>query len=91
MRRVKVRVSGIVQGVGFRFSARWKARELGIKGYAKNLADGKVEVVAEGKDEKVEAFLNWCKKGPPGAHVDSVEVIEEIPTGEFHDFEIKYW
>lgn len=79
-------VSGRVQGVLFRQYARAKALELGLTGFAKNLIDGKVEIVIEGPKEKLKEFVIWVRKGPTLARVESVEIAEEEHTGEFEDF-----
>ena len=67
-------ISGRVQGVFFRYSARNRADELGLTGYAKNLYDGRVEIVAEGDERRLKSFLAWARQGPPGAYVEGVEV-----------------
>ena len=87
--RVHIIVSGRVQGVLYRRFAQAKARELGITGWAHNLIDGKVGLVAEGEKEKVEQFAEWCRQGPPLAKVENVEVTFEEYTGEFKDFDIR--
>jgi acylphosphatase len=66
-------VSGKVQGVFFRASTREQALKLGLSGHAINLADGRVEVVAEGAGEAVEALASWLRRGPLMARVESVE------------------
>lgn len=66
-------VSGRVQGVGFRASARHRALELGLTGYARNLADGRVEAFVQGAERDIEAFANWLQVGPPLARVDYVQ------------------
>ncbi|GLQ97064.1 acylphosphatase [Dyella mobilis] len=65
-------ISGKVQGVFFRASAREEAVRLGLSGYARNLADGRVEVVADGPAEAVQELERWLWQGPPAAHVDEV-------------------
>ena len=80
-RRVHVLVAGRVQGVWFRASARERALALGLYGDACNLADGRVEVHAEGTPEAIDSFLTWCAEGPSGARVDSVEVEDQEPVG----------
>jgi acylphosphatase len=72
-------VSGRVQGVYFRASTRERARELGVTGYAKNLADGRVEVVACGEPRAVGQLCEWLWIGPPGANVTAVETVEITP------------
>lgn len=69
-------VSGRVQGVFYRASTRQKATELGCSGYARNLSDGRVEVLAVGEPQAVHALLEWLWHGPPAAHVKQVEVLE---------------
>ncbi len=89
-KRAHVLVFGIVQGVGFRASAQRKARELGLTGFVRNLEDGSVEIMAEGDERKLSEFLEWAKKGPPGAHVEKIEIKFLNPEGKFKTFEIKY-
>ena len=66
-------VEGHVQGVFFRASAREQARHLGVRGYARNLHDGRVEVLAVGDVQAVERLGEWLKHGPPRARVDRIE------------------
>jgi acylphosphatase len=74
-------VSGRVQGVWYRGSCRDVARTLGVAGWARNLPDGRVEVVAEGPEDAVEQLVAWCKQGPPAAEVLAVEELCERPQG----------
>jgi len=69
-------VSGRVQGVYYRASARQQAMRLGVHGHARNLADGRVEVLAIGSTEATQALIDWLWQGPPAAAVTSVEVNE---------------
>jgi len=89
--RAHVFVSGRVQGVFFRSETRHEARLHGVKGWVRNLPDGRVEAVFEGEEEAVERLIEFCRRGPPGARVTKVEVKWENYTGEFRDFEIKYF
>jgi len=66
-------VAGRVQGVFYRASTRARAQSLGVTGYARNLADGRVEVLACGSPEAVQALCDWLWEGPPAAHVTAVE------------------
>jgi acylphosphatase len=75
-------VSGHVQGVFVRASARDRARSLGVAGRARNLPDGTVEAVFEGERERVESMVAWCRRGPSGTLVDDVTVTWEEPRGE---------
>lgn len=81
-------VSGRVQGVFYRASTRERAQQLGCRGYARNLADGRVEVLAVGEPAAVGALIQWLWCGPPAAHVQDVECTEvalgdlgELPGG----------
>jgi acylphosphatase len=72
-------ISGRVQGVGFRAATRRRALQLGLVGHARNLPDGRVEVVAAGAPEAVDALVRWLAEGPPLSRVDAVE--EAGPVG----------
>ena len=83
-------VSGKVQGVGFRIRTRFRAANLDLKGWVKNLEDGRVEILAEGEEEKIKELLNWIKSQPAFSRVENVE-IKELPfSGKYHNFEIRY-
>jgi len=88
MKRVHVHVAGRVQGVWYRASAARKASELGLTGWVRNLPDGRVELVAEGNAETVDALLSWCRRGPPLARVAGLDVREMAVTGEFVEFAV---
>lgn len=81
MRRVRVYISGHVQGVFFRASCADLAEEHGLSGWIRNVAGGDVEAVFEGTDSAVEQMLTWCREGPPLARVDRVGSVDEAPTG----------
>lgn len=85
-----VLVSGIVQGVFYRDWINKKAKKLGITGFVKNEAGGRVLTVAEGGEEKLKEFVKWVKKGPLLAQVEKIEVEWGKAKGEFTDFEILY-
>jgi len=89
MRRVKILVSGRVQGVYFRMFTQNKAKHFDIKGGAKNLPDGRVEIIAEGVHYSIESFIKWCHRGPITARVDNVEIIELESDEALTSFEIK--
>ncbi|HQR29464.1 MAG TPA: acylphosphatase [Anaeromyxobacteraceae bacterium] len=86
--RARARVTGIVQGVWYRQSTADEARRLGLSGTVRNLPDGAVEVLAEGTREAVEALLAWCRRGPPAARVEAVEVAWETPAGDEAPFAV---
>ncbi|MGO1462301.1 MAG: acylphosphatase [Marinobacter sp.] len=89
VKRWKLIISGRVQGVSYRASAEAQANELGILGYARNLADGRVEIVAEGNDRQLSELESWCREGSPAATVSSVDAEEQEATGEFTGFGIR--
>lgn len=84
--RAVVVFHGRVQGVYFRSHCEEKARELGLDGYVTNRWDGSVEAVFEGDRSVIEECIEWNKTSQPYAHVESVDVTWEAPTGEFRGF-----
>ena len=90
MKRVRVYIDGLVQGVFFRGATRRAAADLNLTGWVRNMEDGRVEVVLEGEDSDVEKMIAWCKVGPPSAKVEKVTTTEEHYTGGFPDFSIKH-
>jgi acylphosphatase len=86
--RARVYIFGNVQGVGFRFSARIKARSLGLTGWIKNSLDY-IEAVFEGEKKSVDQMIEWCKNGPSTARVEDIKVDYKDYKGEFETFEIK--
>ncbi|RLE93840.1 MAG: acylphosphatase [Thermoprotei archaeon] len=91
MVRAHLFISGRVQGVFFRANMRRVAREHGVKGWVRNLPDGRVEAVLEGPEDAVKKVIEWAHRGPPLARVERVEVHWEEYKGEFNDFSIRYW
>jgi len=86
--RAHVYVSGRVQGVFFRAETVEVAVRLGLTGWVRNLPDGRVEAVFEGERSDVEKAVEFCRRGPPGAHVRSLELKWEEWKGEFLDFRV---
>ncbi|MGE5660342.1 MAG: acylphosphatase [Actinomycetota bacterium] len=86
--RVHVLISGVVQGVGYRYATMNQARYLGLHGWVRNLPDGRVEAVFEGHKEAVEGMIRWCHQGPIGAVVKGVAVEYQEPEGD-RSFEIR--
>lgn len=89
MKCIHLIASGKVQGVFFRDSTRRKAQELGLNGYARNLSDGSVEVVAEGPEEKVNELINFIKNNPGHSKVKEIK-INHKELENFNGFEIKF-
>lgn len=85
----KIRVTGLVQGVGFRWSAAKEARNRGINGFVKNLSNGSVYIEAEGSREQLNAYVEWCKKGPDFGFVETVNV-DSFPPLNYSDFRIEH-
>ena len=79
LEQIQILVSGQVQGVGFRYAASDAARAMELKGWVRNLIDGKVEILAEGDSDSITQFIKWCHAGPAMAAVTNVEVQERKP------------
>ncbi len=90
MKRYHLYVEGIVQGVGFRWYARRIGNYVGVSGWVKNLPDGRVEIIVEGEEVKIERFLKELKEGYLGENIRNIEKFEEEYKGEFKSFEIKF-
>jgi acylphosphatase len=89
VKRVRIYISGLVQGVFYRANVQIEAQRLKVTGYVRNLLDGRVEAVIEGEDICVNKMIQWCEVGPKYARVDKVEVVNEQYRGEFNDFFIR--
>lgn len=77
-----IRITGNVQGVFFRAESKKIALKLGLCGWVRNVEDGSVEIHAEGSEEALLTFMEWCHEGPPAARVDIVEVLDALEEGE---------
>jgi acylphosphatase len=86
--RATVIVSGRVQGVAFRYHTRKTAAAHALTGWVRNNPDGTVEAVFEGREEAVAALVEWCRRGPAMARVDSVETTWSAATGAFDAFTV---
>ncbi|MFC1624589.1 acylphosphatase [Candidatus Omnitrophota bacterium] len=89
-KRVHVFYSGHVQGVGFRYTAHSIASRLGLCGWAKNLRDGRVEVVCEGEEKKLKMFLDSMVNEFPEHYIMDADVAWKEPTREFNGFSISF-
>jgi acylphosphatase len=89
LKRMHVLVKGTVQGVYYRYNALKKAEEYHLTGWARNKADGGVEILCEGTEESINKMVRWCKMGPVRADVKEVQTTWEQYTGEFNVFEIR--
>jgi acylphosphatase len=88
--RAHVLVSGRVQGVFFRSETRYEAKKRRVKGWVRNLPDGRVEAIFEGEQGSVKELVEFCRRGPSGARITGIDVVWEDYTGKFEDFEIRY-
>jgi len=88
--RAHLIITGMVQGVMFRYSTQDEAERLGLTGWVRNRRDGTVEAVAEGEKKKAEQLVEWCHHGPPHARVTRVDVDWAEPTHEFEGFKIAW-
>ena len=88
--RAHVIFRGKVQGVFFRANTEGRARELGLKGWVRNLPDGSVESVFEGPREAIKKAIEWCKSSQPRARVTDADIDWEDYRGEFSSFEVRY-
>jgi len=88
--RAELRISGLVQGVFYRGSAQDEAERLGLVGEIRNLPDGDVQAIVEGPKEKVEEFIAWCRRGPPSARVEEVQVKWAPAQGGFRAFRVTH-
>jgi acylphosphatase len=90
MVRAHVLVSGRVQGIFFRSETSYEAKKRGVKGWIRNLEDGRVEAIFEGEEKRVKELIEFCRHGPPGAKVTNVDATWENYKSEFRNFEIRY-
>lgn len=88
MKTVQIKVSGKVQGVGFRYYTQKKAQEFNIKGFVQNKPNGSVYIEAEGRDVDVDTFADWCARGPEWSRVSQI-VKSEMPPIGFKNFEVR--
>lgn len=89
MTRVRLIVLGRVQGVGFRYAARDAASECGVAGWVRNLADGTVEIVAQGPADAVARMTAWAERGPRHSSVERVAVERQTPEAGLLEFDIR--
>ena len=89
-KRIHIFVTGRVQGVFFRQSTKVMAIKNNVKGWVRNLDDGRVEIVAQGETQDIDNLAHWCKTGPANSRVDEFELSEENISDEFETFEVRY-
>jgi len=86
--RKRIRLHGRVQGVGFRYFAAGTARRMGVVGTVATRPDGTVEALAQGDEKKVRSFIDRLREGPPASRVECVDIEDEPPATDLHEFEI---
>ena len=89
MVRAHLFISGIVQGVGYRYTCHREAASRGLKGWVRNLPDGRVEAVLQGLKEDVEGMIKWCYRGPSEARVSNIDVAYEEAKDDLEIFGIR--
>ena len=89
MVRARLTISGIVQGVGYRYYCRREAQGRGLSGWVRNLPDGRVEAVLQGDRRQVEDMIRWCYRGPAEARVTDICVLYEEAADDPKDFGIR--
>ncbi len=87
--RYVIKVTGRVQGVGFRYSTLNEAKKLGLTGYVKNMPDGSVKIEAEGTEDQLDALVEWCRSESGPGYVDSLTFDTSSPAG-YDEFRVKY-
>jgi acylphosphatase len=90
MHAKRLLVSGIVQGVGFRYFVRRAARALGLRGWVRNLRDGRVEAIAAGPEDALRQLIEQVRSGPGGAHVTGLETGDAVLEPGVEEFEIRH-
>ena len=90
VKEIRILIYGDVHGVGFRYHTQEMAQPLGLSGYVKNLPDGSLEIVAQGKKENLEKLITWAGTGPRFAKVERIETEWRNPSEPLKTFEIKY-
>lgn len=89
LKAVRCQISGRVTGVGFRYTARERATDLGLTGWIRNISGGRVETFAQGPAGLVDVFLTWLHDGPTAARVERVDEVPALPDPRFQAFEVR--
>ncbi len=88
IKHLSIRITGRVQGVFFRASAKGQADQMGVKGFVRNELNGEVYIEVEGEEDKLKRFLAWCRRGPGTACVENLDIHED-ELKNFVSFEVK--
>lgn len=87
--RVRILIEGRLQSMNFRFNAQREADELGLVGFVRNLTDGRIEIEAQGDEDKVEKMLNWCQEEPHSSQIRSILFRYDEPVNRYSDFSVR--
>lgn len=91
IKQIRIRVSGLVQGVGFRFFTRRQAQKLGLVGYVRNLDNGDVEIVAQGDSEQISKLTEWLEQGGPvSARITNINIGQNSIQENLTSFKVRY-
>jgi acylphosphatase len=90
MVQYEINITGRVQGVGFRYFAAQKAKEMGITGWVRNIVDGSVTIIAQGIEEEIKTFIDYLYMGPTRSRVDKISTCAMQITSIFDSFSVKY-
>jgi acylphosphatase len=90
MKATRLLIRGLVQGVGYRYFAERAARHLGLRGFVRNLPDGRVEAVASGADEDIQTFITQLRQGPAAGRVHGIDISETTLEDTVSRFEIRH-
>lgn len=87
--RARILIEGRVQGMNFRYNTQQEAHRLGLVGFIRNLSDGRIEIDAQGDEDKVEQLLAWCQEEPHSSHFKSILFRYDEPTENRSDFTVR--
>jgi acylphosphatase len=87
--RVRILIEGRLQGANFRLNTQSRAHQLGLFGFIRNLSDGRIEIEAQGDEDKVEEMLSWCQEEPHSSQIRSILFRHDEPINRYSDFEVR--
>ena len=87
--RVRILIEGRLQGANFRLNAQKAAEQLGLVGFVRHLSDGRIEIEAQGAQDKVEEILDWCQEEPHGSQIKSILFRYDEPVNRYNDFNVR--
>lgn len=87
--QARILIEGRLQGINFRFQTQDKAKQLGLVGFVRTLADGRIEIEAQGDKDSLEALLEWCQQEPHGSHIKSILFRYDQVTKSYTDFNVR--